>query len=106
MVIRERTPPLTTKMRHPYEIVVLQKDEPVLLCRRRMQLPDDWSHRSRHFNIWQTAGPPAPWVETCESLERAWAIAEERETVLNRLADLFDAATAVSLYKRWEGDFR
>lgn len=106
MIVRERTAPLAARSRRPFEVVVLQDDEPVLLCRRRLRLPDDWAHRSQHFNAWQTVDPPALWVEPCETLERAWAIADERSEVLNKLASLFDAATAVSLYKRWEGEIR
>ncbi|MGH9224102.1 MAG: hypothetical protein ACRD2W_10060 [Acidimicrobiales bacterium] len=106
MIVRERTAPLAARSRRPYEVVVMMNDEPVLLCRRRLCLPDDWEHRSHHFNAWQTVDPPATWVEPCESLERAWAIADERSKVLNKLAHLFDADTAVSLYKRWEGDIR
>jgi hypothetical protein len=69
-----------------------------------MDLPPNWERRGRDYNIWKTVDPPTTWVETCETIERAKEIVEERTTVLNRLAQLFDAGTAVSLYKRWEGE--
>lgn len=92
--------------RRRWEVAILENDEPVLLCRRRMDLPPNGERQPRNYNIWKTVDPPTAWVETCETLERAQEIAGERSTVLNRLAQLFDADTAVSLYKRWEGEIR
>lgn len=83
----------------------MENEQPVLLCRRKMELPADWERRERNFNMWTTVGA-VEWIETCETLERAWDIADERAKVLNTLADLFDADVAVSLYRRWEGDIK
>lgn len=87
-----------------YEVVVLENDQPVLLCRRTLELPDDGDNRTPHGNPWKTVEPPAEWIETCETLAQAKAVAAERSEVLNTLANLFDAETAVSLYKRWDGE--
>lgn len=87
-----------------YEVVVLEDDQPVLLCRRRLELPEDRNEGTPRGNPWKTVEPPAEWIETCETLAQAKAVAAERSEVLNTLANLFDAETAVSLYKRWDGE--
>jgi hypothetical protein len=84
--------------------VILENDRPVLLCRRELEPPAQADQRAPDRILWRTVEPPAQWVESCETLEKAHAIAAERAQVLNTLARLFDANTAVSLYKRWEGD--
>jgi Xaa-Pro aminopeptidase len=85
-----------------YEVVVLLDGEPVLLTRRRLELRDDWHLRDNDFVVWKTVDPPSAWVEHCSTLDDAKQVAAERATVLNRLAELFDSHTAVSLYREWD----
>jgi hypothetical protein len=85
-----------------FEVIVLKNDEPVMLCRHRLELREDWQLRDRDFNVWKTVDPPALWVERCKTLAEATRLANERAELLNRLAELFDADTAVSLLRRWD----
>jgi hypothetical protein len=106
-------PPFTAVIREPgsaddsattdgYEVVILLHDQPVLLSRRRLELRDDWHLRDHDFVVWKTVDPPSPWVEHCPTLADAKQVALERAEVLNRLAELFDSHTAVSLYREWD----
>jgi hypothetical protein len=85
-----------------FEVIVLKNDEPVMLCRHRLELREDWQLRDHDFNVWRTVDPPALWVERCNTLAEATRLANERAELLNRLAELFDADTAVSLLRRWD----
>ncbi len=93
---------MPTESDYPYEVAILLDREPVLLSRHRLQLRDDWQMRDRDFNIWKTVDPPAVWVERCRTLDAAQRLAARRSRVLNRLAELFDSETAVSLYRNWD----
>ena len=101
-VIRERTPADGAGAGDRYEVVILLDDEPVLLSRRRLELRDDWHLRDRDFVEWKTVDPPGEWIERCSTLDDAKHVARERAEVLNRLAELFDSHTAVSLYREWD----
>jgi hypothetical protein len=101
-IVRTRSSSSAAPSEYPYEVVILKHDEPVMLCRHRLELRDDWQMRERDFNVWKTVDPPALWVEKCKTLGAANHLASQRTETLNRLADLFDAETAVSLYRRWE----
>ena len=101
-VVRERTLPPGSPTGYRYEVVILLHDEPVLLSRQRLELRDDWQMRTDNFNAWKTVEPPCVWIERCRTLEDANHLAHQRREVLNKLADLFDADTAVSLYRDWD----
>ncbi len=101
-IIRERVLPHESESEDPYEIVILLDDQPVLLNRHRLHLRDDWQMRDRDFNIWKTVEPPIVWVERCRTLDAAQRLAARRSRVLNKLAELFDADTAISLYRNWD----
>jgi len=100
--VQERESAPESPCDYPYEVVILMDDEPVLLCRHRLELRQDWHLRDRDFNVWKVVDPPAAWVERCRTIGAANHIAQMRTEILNRLADLFDPDTAVSLYRRWE----
>jgi hypothetical protein len=101
-IVRERALPPESESEDRFEVVVMMDDEPVLLCRHRLELRDDWHMRDRDFNVWKTVEPPAIWIERCKTLTEAKKVATRRSVVLNKLADLFDADTAVSLYRSWD----
>jgi hypothetical protein len=101
-IVRERMLPPASENEYRFEVVVMIDDEPVLLCRHRLELRDDWHRRDRDFNVWKTVEPPAVWIEKCKTLQDAKRVAARRSVVLNKLADLFDADTAVSLYRSWD----
>ncbi len=100
--VQARPSPPESPCDYPYEVVILKDDEPVMLARHRLELRQDWHLRDRDFNVWKVVDPPAVWVERCKTLGAANHIAQMRTEILNRLADLFDADTAISLYRRWE----
>ena len=101
-VVRDRTPADEAGADDRYEVVILLDGEPVLLSRRRLELRDDWHLRDRDFVVWKTVDPPSTWIERCATPDEAEHVAAERTEVLNRLAELFDAHTAVSLYREWD----
>ncbi|MEW6154660.1 MAG: hypothetical protein AB1673_11820 [Actinomycetota bacterium] len=77
----------------------MRDGQPVLLSRRRRP-PTFPAGRGRpDFSVRTEAVVAVAWVETCATLEEAWEMADERTAVLNKLAALFDADTAVSLYR-------